>query len=151
MDNYLCLIRQDEQVDWFLLCVKETMFCIACGSLDSVLNSLRRLKKEYHNVWGLSEALHSMSEKPLPNKMTYGVYKSLYDSQHGQYDHYVEEILSDEREKERERKKPKKPLLAKKHKEVRTATEVKIETRLKTRPSAMMKKARKSLKGKLPV
>lgn len=113
MENYLCLIRQDEHVDWFLLCVKETMFCIACGPLDNVLKSLRAIKRKYRTTHGLREALNSMSEPARPNPLTYQNYAALYEFQQGRYDHYVEEVMEEMYDEVREKRKPKKPMLMK--------------------------------------
>ena len=113
MEEYLCLIRQDESEDWFLLCVRETLYCISCGSLESIKRSIKTIKNRYHTAYGLSEALHNMSERAKCNDFTFSTRKAVYDAQKGKYDYILRDVLEAEYEKIREKRKPKKTLLVK--------------------------------------
>lgn len=147
MEEFLCVIRQDDSVDWYLLCVKSTMFCMASGSRDSIIQSIRNIKKNYKSTYGLQEALANMSEQARPNDITYSVYSSLYKSQKGKYDFLLRDTLEEEYEKIREKRKPKKPLLVKSHKEVKEPVKKVTLPSIKKKPT-VTKKVMKPLKAK---
>lgn len=126
MENYLCLIRQDENVDWYMLCVKETMFCISCGPMDTIVENIRGIKKRYRTVYGLKEALSNMSEPARSNPFTRQTYTSLYREQKGKYDRILKEVMEGEYERIREKRKVKKPVLMKGVKEERPKSKKEI-------------------------
>lgn len=116
MKEYLCLIRQNEFQDWYLLCVRSTMYCISCGSLDTVKGAIRLIRKRYRTSFQLNEAIENLSEKSRPNPMVYASYKALYNEQQGKYDAILEEVLEEEYEKVREKRKMRKPIMKSKGK-----------------------------------
>ena len=114
MENYLCIIRQDEDQDWYLLCVRHSFFCMSAGPLHDVKQSIRNIKRRYKTVYGLEEALRNLSEpaKVAPN--TFEVRKQVYNAQKGRYDHILSDIMKEEYARIKEKKKPKKSLVSKK-------------------------------------
>ena len=113
MEEYLCVIRQDESVDWFMLCVRDSFFVVACGCKENIIQSIKTIKKRYRTVYGLKEALMNMSEPARCNLFTRQAYEALYKSQRGKYDYLLRDTLEGEYEKIREKRKVKKPVLVK--------------------------------------
>lgn len=148
MEEYLCVIRQDEDIDWYLLCVRETMYCISCGSLESIKQSIKTIKNRYHTAYGLSEALHNMSERAKCNDFTFSARKSIYDAQHGKYDHILNEVLETVYEKVREKRKVKRPVLARKKEPVRQVTAVVNEPSVKEKKPSIKKAFCKPVKAR---
>ena len=147
MEEYLCVIRQDESVDWYLLCVKSTMYCIASGSRDSIIQSIRNIKNRYKSTYGLQEALSNMSEPARPNEYTYSAHQSLYKSQKGKYDFLLRDTLEEEYEKIREKRKPKRPVLHKKTTQVKEPVKKVTLPSIKKKPTTT-KKVMKPIKAK---
>ena len=131
MEEYLCVIRQDEDIDWYLLCVRETLYCISCGSLESIKHYIKTIKNRYHTAYGLSEALHSMSERAKCNDFTFSTRKAVYDAQKGKYDFILNEVLETVYEKIREKRKVRITVLAKKKTSVGEVTAVVEEASVK--------------------
>lgn len=148
MEEYLCVIRQDEDIDWYLLCVRETLYCISCGSLESIKQSIKTIKNRYHTAYGLSEALHSMSERAKCNDFTFTARKSIYDAQHGKYDHILNEVLETVYEKVREKRKVKIPVLAKKKTPVEKVTAVVNEPSVKEKKPSIKRGLCKPVKAR---
>lgn len=147
MEEYLCVIRQDDSVDWYMLCVRDSYFVIACGCKETIIQSIKTIKKRYRTVYGLKEALMNMSEPARCNPFTRQTYEALYKSQKGKYDYLLRDTLEGEYEKIREKRKPKKPVL------VKRSTPVVRPTKQATLPGAikkpsMTKKVMKPLKAK---
>lgn len=147
MEEYLCVIRQDESVDWFMLCVRDSFFVIACGCKETIIQSIKTIKKRYRTVYGLKEALINMSEPARCNPFTRQTYESLYKSQKGKYDYLLRYTLEGEYEKIREKRKPKKPLLVKRSTPVVKPTKPTVTVPTIKKPS-VTKKVMKPLKAK---
>lgn len=113
MENYLCIIKQDEGYDWYLLCVRSTFFCMACGNLHSIQKAIRNIKRKYKTVYGLEEALMNLSEPARCNPLTFETRKQVYNAQKGKYDYILSDIMHEEYERIREKKKPRKTLISK--------------------------------------
>lgn len=148
MEEYLCVIRQDEDVDWYLLCVRETMYCISCGSLENIKHCIKTIKNRYHTAYGLSEALHNMSERAKCNDFTFSTRKAIYDAQKGKYDHILNEVLETVYEKVREKRKVRIPVLAKKKTTVEKVTAVVKEPPVKEKKPSIKKGLRKPVKAR---
>lgn len=148
MEEYLCIIRQDEDIDWYLLCVRETLYCISCGSLESIKRSIKTIKNRYHTAYGLSEALHNMSERAKCNDFTFSTRKSIYDAQKGKYDHILNEVLETVYEKVREKRKVRIPVLAKKKTHVEKVTAVVNEPSVKEKKPSIKKAFCKPVKAR---
>ena len=148
MEEYLCVIRQDEDIDWYLLCVRETLYCISCGSLESIKRSIKTIKNRYHTAYGLSEALHDMSERAKCNDFTFSTRKAIYDAQHGKYDHILNEVLETVYEKVREKRKVRIPVLAKKKAPVERVTAVVEEPSVKEKKPSIKKAFCKPVKAR---
>ena len=148
MEEYLCIIRQDEDIDWYLLCVRETMYCISCGSLESIKRYIKTIKNRYHTAYGLSEALHNMSERAECNDFTFSTRKAIYDAQKGKYDHILNEVLETVYEKVREKRKVKIPVLAKKKTTVEKVTAVVEEPSVKEKKPSIKKGICKPVKAR---
>ena len=116
MEEYLCVIRQDENVDWYMLCVRDSYFVIACGTKETIIQSIKTIRKRYRSKYGLHEALMNMSEPARCNPFTRQAYEALYRSQKGKYDYLLRDTLEGEYEKIREKRKVKKPVLVKRDK-----------------------------------
>lgn len=147
MEEYLCVIRQDESVDWYMLCVRDSFFVIACGTKETIIQSIKTIKKRYRTVYGLQEALMNMSEPARCNPFTRQAYESLYKSQKGRYDYLLRDTLEGEYEKIREKRKPKKPLLVKKKTQVEKTNKPVAVPKLQKKPS-ITKRVMKPLKAK---
>ena len=147
MEEYLCVIRQDESIDWFMLCVRDTFFVIACGCKENIIQSIKTIKKRYRTVYGLKEALMNMSEPARCNLFTRQAYEALYKSQRGRYDYLLRDTLEGEYEKIREKRKPKKPLLVKKNTQVEKTNKPVAVPKLQKKPS-ITKRVMKPLKAK---
>ena len=113
MKDMFVLLRQDESIDWFLLCVKPTLFCIASGPLDLVLESLRKICKNYRVESNLREKMDSMTYGHAVPAAEFVIRKSLYKYCGDKYQHYIEETIEEHYEQVREHKKMKKPVLVK--------------------------------------
>ena len=148
MEEYLCIIKQDEDIDWYLLCVRETLYCISCGSLESIKQSIKTIKNRYHTAYGLSEALHDMSEKAKCNDYTFSARKAVYDAQKGKYDHILNEVLETVYEKVREKRKVRIPILAKKKTTVERVTAVVEEPSVKEKKPSIKKGICKPVKAR---
>ena len=148
MEEYLCVIRQDEDIDWYLLCVRETMYCISCGALESIKRYIKTIKNRYHTAYGLSEALHNMSERAKCNDPTFSVRKSIYDAQKGKYDFILNEVLETVYEKVREKRKVRIPVLAKKRADVEKVTAVVEEPSVKEKKPSIKKGICKPVKAR---
>lgn len=146
MEEYLCVIRQDESVDWFMLCIRDTYFVIACGPKTSIIQSIKTIKKRYRTVYGLKEALIGMSEPARCNYTTRRTYEALYKSQRGKYDCLLRDTLEGEYAKIREKRKPKKTVLVKREKAAAPAKPVSVP-RLSKKPS-VTRTVMKPLKAK---
>lgn len=114
MEEFLCVIRQDESVDWYMLCIRSSFYVIACGCKETIIQSVKTLKKRYRTLYGLKEAIFNMSEPARCNPYARKTYEDLYKSQKGKYDYLLRDTLEGEYEKIREKRKPKKPVLVKK-------------------------------------
>lgn len=147
MEEYLCVIRQDESVDWFMLCVRDSFFVVACGCKENIIQSIKTIKKRYRTVYGLKEALMNMSEPARCNLFTRQAYEALYKSQKGKYDYLLCDTLEGEYEKIREKRKPKKPLLVKKNTQVEKTNKPVAVPKLQKKPS-ITKRVMKPLKAK---
>lgn len=147
MEEYLCVIRQDESIDWFMLCVRDTFFVIACGCKENIIQSIKTIKKRYRTVYGLKEALMYMSEPARCNLFTRQAYEALYKSQRGRYDYLLRDTLEGEYEKIREKRKPKKPLLVKKKTQAGNTNKPVAVPKLPKKPS-ITKRVMKPLKAK---
>lgn len=147
MEEYLCVIRQDESVDWYLLCVKSTMFCMSCGSKESIIQSIRNIKSKYKSTYGLQEALSNMSEPARVNDYTFANYMALYKDQKGKYDYLLRDTLEEEYEKIREKRKPKRPVLHKKTIQVKEPVKRVTLPSIKKKPTTT-KKVMKPIKAK---
>ena len=147
MEEYLCVIRQDESVDWFMLCVRDSFFVVACGCKENIIQSIKTIKKRYRTVYGLKEALMNMSEPARCNLFTRQAYEALYKSQKGKYDYLLRDTLEGEYEKIREKRKPKKPLLVKKNTQVEKTNKPVAVPKLQKKPS-ITKRVMKPLKAK---
>lgn len=147
MEEYLCVIRQDESVDWFMLCVRDSFFVIACGCKETIIQSIKTIKKRYRTVYGLQEALMNMSEPARCNPFTRQTYGALYKFQKGKYDYLLRDTLEGEYEKIREKSKPKKPLLVKRSTPVVKSTKPKVAPIAPKKPS-IAKRVMKPLKAK---
>lgn len=147
MEEYLCVIRQDDSVDWYMLCVRDSFFVIACGSKETIIQSIKTIKKRYRTVYGLQEALMNMSEPARCNPFTRQTYEALYKSQKGKYDYLLRDTLEGEYEKIREKRKPKKPLLVKKNTQVEKTNKPVAVPKLHKKPS-ITKRVMKPLKAK---
>lgn len=147
MEEYLCVIRQDESVDWFMLCVRDSFFVVACGCKENIIQSIKTIKKRYRTVYGLKEALMNMSEPARCNHFTRQAYEALYRSQKGRYDYLLRDTLEGEYEKIREKRKPKKPLLVKKNTQVEKTNKPVAVPKLHKKPS-ITKRVMKPLKAK---
>lgn len=147
MEEYLCVIRQDESVDWFMLCVRDTYFVIACGCKENIIQSIKTIKKRYRTVYGLKEALMNMSEPARCNPFTRQAYEALYKFQKGKYDYLLRDTLEGEYEKIREKRKPKKPLLVKKKTQVEKTNKPVAVPKIQKKPS-ITKRVMKPLKAK---
>ena len=147
MEEYLCVIRQDESVDWFMLCVRDSFFVVACGCKENIIQSIKIIKKRYRTVYGLKEALMNMSEPARCNIFTRQAYEALYKSQKGRYDYLLRDTLEGEYEKIREKRKPKKPLLVKKKTQVEKTNKPVAVPKLQKKPS-ITKRVMKPLKAK---
>lgn len=148
MEEYLCIIRQDEDIDWYLLCVRETMYCISCGSLESIKQYIKTIKNRYHTAYGLSEALHNMSEMAKCNDFTFSTRKAIYDAQKGKYDFILNEVLETVYEKVREKRKVRIPVLAKKKAPVEKVTAVVNEPSVKEKKPSIKKAFCKPVKAR---
>ena len=148
MEEYLCVIRQDEDIDWYLLCVRETMYCISCGSLESIKRFIKTIKNRYHTAYGLSEALHSMSERAKCNDFIFSARKAIYDAQNGKYDYILNEVLETVYEKVREKRKVRTPVLAKKNTPVEKVTAVVNEPYVKEKKPSIKKAFCKPVKAR---
>ena len=148
MEEYLCIIRQDEDIDWYLLCVRETLYCISCGSLESIKQSIKTIKNRYHTAYGLSEALHNMSERAKCNDFTFSTRKAVYDAQKGKYDFILNEVLETVYEKVREKRKVRIPVLAKKKTTVEKVTAVVEEPSVKEKKPSIKKAFCKPVKAR---
>ena len=148
MEEYLCVIRQDEDIDWYLLCVRETLYCISCGSLESIRRYIKTIKNRYHTAYGLSEALHNMSERAKCNGFTFSARKSIYDAQNGKYDFILNEVLETVYEKVREKRKVRIPVLAKKKTPVEKVTAVVNEPSVKEKKPSIKKGICKPVKAR---
>lgn len=147
MEEYLCVIRQDESVDWFMLCVRDSFFVVACGCKETLIQSIKTIKKRYRTVYGLKEALMNMSEPARCNLFTRQAYEALYKSQRGKYDYLLRDTLEGEYEKIREKRKPKKPVLVKKNTPVVKPTKTVVIPSAPKKPS-IAKRVMKPLKAK---
>lgn len=147
MEEYLCVIRQDESVDWYMLCVRDSYFVIACGCKETIIQSIKTIKKRYRTVYGLQEALMNMSEPARCNPFTRQTYESLYRFQKGKYDYILRDTLEGEYEKVREKRKPKKPLLVKKRTQAGTTMKP-VEAPTVVRKPTATKRVMKPLKAK---
>lgn len=147
MEEYLCVIRQDESVDWFMLCVRDSFFVVACGCKENIIQSIKTIKRRYRTVYGLKEALMNMSEPARCNIFTRQAYEALYKSQRGRYDYLLRDTLEGEYEKIREKRKPKKPLLVKKNTQVEKTNKPVTVPKLQKKPS-ITKRVMKPLKAK---
>ena len=147
MEEYLCVIRQDDSVDWYMLCVRDSFFVIACGCKETIIQSIKTIKKRYRTVYGLQEALMNMSEPARCNPFTRQTYEALYKSQRGKYDYLLRDTLEGEYEKIREKRKPKKPLLVKRSTPVVKPTKTVVTPSAPKKPS-IAKKVMKPLKAK---
>lgn len=147
MEEYLCVIRQDESVDWFMLCVRDSFFVVACGCKENIIQSIKTIKRRYRTVYGLKEALMNMSEPARCNIFTRQAYEALYKSQRGRYDYLLRDTLEGEYEKIREKRKPKKPLLVKKNTQVEKTNKPVAVPKLQKKPS-ITKRVMKPLKAK---
>ena len=147
MEEYLCVIRQDESVDWFMLCVRNSFFVVACGCKETIIQSIKTIKKRYRTVYGLKEALMDMSEPARCNLFTRQAYEALYKSQRGRYDYLLRDTLEGEYEKIREKRKPKKPVLVKRSTPVVKPTKPVATPSAPKKPS-MVKRVMKPLKAK---
>lgn len=147
MEEYLCVIRQDESVDWFMLCIRDSFFVLACGCKETIIKSIKTIKKRYRTVYGLKEALMNMSEPARCNPFTRQTYEALYKFQKGKYDYLLRDTLEGEYEKIREKRKPKKPLLVKKHAQVEKTNKPVAVPKLQKKPS-ITKRVMKPLKAK---
>lgn len=147
MEEYLCVIRQDDSVDWYMLCVRDSFFVIACGTKETLIQSIKTIKKRYRTVYGLQEALMNMSEPARCNPFTRQTYEALYKSQKGKYDYLLRDTLEGEYEKIREKRKPKKPLLVKKKTQVEKTNKPVAVPKLHKKPS-ITKRVMKPLKAK---
>lgn len=147
MEEYLCVIRQDESVDWYMLCVRDSFFVISCGTKETIIQSIKTIKKRYRTVYGLKEALMNMSEPARCNIFTRQAYEALYKSQRGRYDYLLRDTLEGEYEKIREKRKPKKPLLVKKNTQVAKTNKPVAVPKLQKKPS-ITKRVMKPLKAK---
>ena len=148
MEEYLCVIRQDEDIDSYLLCVRETLYCISCGSLESIKRSIKTIKNRYHTAYGLSEALHNMSERAKCNDFTFSTRKAIYDAQKGKYDFILNEVLETVYEKVREKRKVRIPVLAKKKTPVERVTAVVNEPSIKEKKPSIKKGICKPVKAR---
>lgn len=148
MEEYLCVIRQDEDIDWYLLCVRETLYCISCGSLESIKRCIKTIKNGYHTAYGLSEALHNMSERAKCNDYTFSTRKAIYDAQRGKYDFILNEVLETVYEKVREKRKVKIPVLAKKKTSVEKVTAVVKEPPVKEKKPSIKRGICKPVKAR---
>ena len=148
MEEYLCIIRQDEDIDWYLLCVRETLYCISCGPLESIKRYIKTIKNRYHTAYGLSEALHGMSERTKCNDYTFSVRKAVYDTQKGKYDFILNEVLETVYEKVREKRKVRIPILAKKKTPVEKVTAVVNEPSIKEKKPSIKKAFCKPVKAR---
>lgn len=147
MEEYLCVIRQDDSVDWYMLCVRDSFFVVACGCKENIIQSIKTIKKRYRTVYGLKEALMNMSEPARCNLFTRQAYEALYKSQRGRYDYLLRDTLEGEYEKIREKRKPKKPLLVKKKTQVEKTNKPVAVPKLQKKPS-ITKRVMKPLKAK---
>lgn len=147
MEEYLCVIRQDESVDWYMLCVRDSYFVIACGTKETIIQSIKTIKKRYRTVYGLQEALMNMSEPARCNPFTRQTYEALYKFQKGKYDYLLRDTLEGEYEKIREKRKPKKPMLVKRSTPVVKSTKPKVSPIAPKKPS-IAKRVMKPLKAK---
>lgn len=147
MEEYLCVIRQDESIDWFMLCVRDSFFVVASGTKETVIQSIKTIKKRYRTVYGLKEALMYMSEPARCNLFTRQAYEALYKSQKGKYDYLLRDTLEGEYEKIREKRKPKKPVLVKRSTPVVKPTKTVVTTSVPKKPS-ISKRVMKPLKAK---
>ena len=148
MEDSLCIIRQDEDIDWYLLCVRETLYCISCGSLESIKRYIKTIKNRYHTAYGLSEALHTMSERAKCNDFTFSARKAIYDAQKGKYDFILSEVLETVYEKVREKRKVRIPVLAKKKTPVEKVTAVVSEPYVKEKKPSIKKGICKPVKAR---
>ena len=147
MEEYLCVIRQDDSVDWYMLCVRDSFFVIACGCKENIIQSIKTIKKRYRTVYGLKEALMNMSDPARCNPFTRQAYEALYKSQRGKYDYLLRDTLEGEYEKIREKRKPKKPLLVNKKTQVEKTNKPVVVPKLQKKPS-ITKRVMKPLKAK---
>lgn len=144
MEEYLCVIRQDEGVDWYMLCVRNTFFCIASGPLKSIKESIREIRRRYRTVFGLQEALSNMSERITPSPATQAAYKAIYKAQEGKYDIILKEVMEGEYERIKEGRKVKPHTLVKKTKTLKLKKEKPVETAAVVKKKPLVRKMRKA-------
>lgn len=113
MEEYLCVIRQDERVDWYMLCIRDSFFVLACGCKETIIKAIQTIKRRYRTTHGLREALMNMSEPARCNPMIRSTYESLYKYQKGKYDYLLRDTLEGEYQKIRDKRRPKKVTLVK--------------------------------------
>ena len=148
MEEYLCVVRQDDSVDWFLLCVRDSFYVISCGNRESIIRAIRALKKRYRTVFGLKQALSNMSTPAKCNQYARQIYEAVYEEQRGKYDFLLNDTLEEEYEKIREKRKPKKPILVKRKPVPTKAPSIRPTAQASKRPS-VSRKVMKPMKARL--
>ena len=130
-----------------MLCVRDSYFVIACGPKETLIQSIKTIKKRYRTVYGLQEALMNMSEPARCNPFIRQTYEALYKFQKGKYDYLLRDTLEGEYEKIREKRKPKKPMLVKRSTPVVKPTKTVVTSYSPKKPS-IAKRVMKPLKAK---
>lgn len=96
MKDYMCLVRQTEDKDWYMLCVKDEFFyCVSAGPLEMVLNSAQKLLKKWGTPDELSKALHDMESWPKKTPLHSEVLEQVYNAQNHEYDRLLRKALSE--------------------------------------------------------
>lgn len=138
--EYLCLVRQNEDDDWYMLCVNdETMFVFSAGPLETIKNGIAIIKKRYGTAYAMSEAIHDM-ENPPRKTLHSQVLRDVYEYQNHQYDGLLRQLLQETNPTVRHKlvkpsvgvKKPTVPKLKKR-------TPVVVETQTKAKPLQIKK------------
>lgn len=141
MKDYLCLIRQDEHQDWYMLCVKDEFFyCVSAGPLELVLGSARNFLKKYGTPIELSTALHAMESWPHKQPLHSHTLEAVYEAQGHMYDKLLwKELRSASFNPHRAEKKRKIALVAKKTKSLKLVVPKKKEEKPEVKKPTLVK------------
>ena len=110
MEN-IFYINKDEKRDWYMLCVKETHYCIAASdNLIVLLKTIEDYIKTYKSAGRVYDMLETLSDHGKVAPKVFEVRKQYYEEHGKEYNHLIEDRLSEVEnfiKIEREKRQPK--------------------------------------------